>query len=134
MRGLGMMLGLETVRDRATKEPADREMAKIVYRALEPGLVVFCAASYLRLVPSHRAGAYQCWGLENREAALRLVTGSAGEHQARANIEIKCFDAAANPYLAVGSLIAAGLAGMEAGSRLPPRNSTVTRPPARKGN
>ncbi len=25
-----MMLGLETVRDRGTKEPADREMAKIV--------------------------------------------------------------------------------------------------------
>jgi glutamine synthetase len=48
------------------------------------------------------------------------VTGSAGEHDAHANIEIKCFDPAANPYLAVGSLIAAGLAGMAAGSRLPP--------------
>ena len=36
-------------------------------------------ASYLRLVPSHWAGVFQCWGLENREAALRLVTGSAGE-------------------------------------------------------
>ena len=36
-------------------------------------------ASYLRLVPSHWAGAYQCWGRENREAALRLVTGSSGE-------------------------------------------------------
>jgi glutamine synthetase len=84
------------------------------------GIGMPSAASYLRLVPSHWAGAYQCWGLENREAALRLVTGSAGEHEARANIEIKCFDAAANPYLAVGSLIAAGLAGMDAGSRLPP--------------
>jgi glutamine synthetase len=83
------------------------------------GIGMPSVASYLRLVPSHWAGAYQCWGLENREAALRLVTGSAGEQEARANIEIKCFDAAANPYLAVGSLIAAGLAGMEAGSRLP---------------
>jgi glutamine synthetase len=84
------------------------------------GIGMPSAASYLRLVPSHWAGAYQCWGLENREAALRLVTGSAGEQEARANIEIKCFDPAANPYLAVGSLIAAGLAGMAAGSRLPP--------------
>ena len=33
-------------------------------------------ASYLRLVPQHWAGAYACWGLENREAALRMVTGS----------------------------------------------------------
>jgi glutamine synthetase len=83
------------------------------------GIGMPSVASYLRLVPSHWAGAYQCWGLENREAALRLVTGSAGEQARRANIEIKCFDAAANPYLAVGSLIAAGLAGMDAGSRLP---------------
>ena len=75
--------------------------------------------SYLRLVPSHWAGVYQCWGRENREAALRLVTGSAGEQEARANLEVKCFDLAANPYLAVGSVIAAGLAGLDAAARLP---------------
>lgn len=83
------------------------------------GIGMPSVASYLRLVPSHWAGAYQCWGLENREAALRLVTGSDGEHATRANIEVKCFDAAANPYLVVGALIAAGLDGMDAGSRLP---------------
>jgi glutamine synthetase len=76
-------------------------------------------ASYLRLVPSHWAGVFQCWGRENREAALRLVTGSAGEQAARANLEVKCFDLAANPYLASGALIAAGLAGIESGARLP---------------
>jgi glutamine synthetase len=76
-------------------------------------------ASYLRLVPSHWAGVYQCWGRENREAALRLVTGSAGEQDARANIEVKCFDLAANPYLVAGSVIAAGLAGVRDGARLP---------------
>ena len=36
-------------------------------------------ASQLRQVPSHWAGVYRCWGRENREAALRLVTGSIGE-------------------------------------------------------
>lgn len=76
-------------------------------------------ASYLRLMPSHWAGVFQCWGLENREAALRLVTGSAGEQDERANIEIKCFDLAANPYLLAGSLIAAGLAGLDKGTALP---------------
>ena len=76
-------------------------------------------ASYLRLVPSHWAGAFHCWGRENREAALRLVTGSDGEQDRRANAEVKFVDAAANPYLLVGAIIAAGLAGLETGGRLP---------------
>lgn len=76
-------------------------------------------ASYLRLVPSHWAGAYQCWGRENREAALRLITGSTGEQAARANLEVKSFDLSANPYLVVGALLAAGLDGLSAGGSLP---------------
>ncbi|MFJ5925238.1 glutamine synthetase [Kitasatospora sp. NPDC092948] len=73
-------------------------------------------ASYLRLVPGHWSGPHRCWGLENREAALRLITGSAPE---QANAEVKCFDAAANPYLAVGGVLAAGLAGLGDALRLP---------------
>jgi glutamine synthetase len=87
-----------------------------------PALVAVGApsvASYVRLVPSHWAGAYQCWGKENREAALRLVTGSTGEQDVRANLEVKCFDLAANPYLVIGSLLAAGMSGMEHGATLP---------------
>ncbi|QMU71958.1 glutamine synthetase family protein [Streptacidiphilus sp. P02-A3a] len=76
-------------------------------------------ASYLRLVPSHWAGAHQCWGPENREAALRLIPGLPGRPET-ANAEVKCFDGAANPYLAVGGVIAAGLAGIDAGAELPP--------------
>ncbi|HEX9063768.1 MAG TPA: glutamine synthetase family protein [Streptosporangiaceae bacterium] len=76
-------------------------------------------ASYLRLVPSHWAGAFQVWGKENREAALRLVTGSDGEQEVRSNIEVKCFDLSANPYLAIGSVLAAGLAGVASGGALP---------------
>jgi glutamine synthetase len=76
-------------------------------------------ASYLRLVPSHWAGAFACWGRENREAAMRFVTGSAGNRSEAANIEVKCFDAAANPYLVVAALLAAGRAGLAAGGTLP---------------
>ncbi|WP_067457341.1 glutamine synthetase family protein [Actinomadura macra] len=76
-------------------------------------------ASYLRLVPSHWAGAFACWGLENREAALRLVTGADGERAGAANLEIKCFDGAANPYLALAALLAAGRAGLAAEAALP---------------
>jgi glutamine synthetase len=76
-------------------------------------------ASYLRLVPSHWAGAYSCWGLENREAALRMVTGSAGSDAWAANVEVKCFDLLANPYLVLAGIIAVGSAGMAAGTELP---------------
>jgi glutamine synthetase len=75
-------------------------------------------ASYLRLVPSHWAGAFQIWGLENREAAVRLVAGAPGKLDS-ANLEVKAFDLAANPYLVVAALIATGLAGMAARAELP---------------
>jgi glutamine synthetase len=65
-------------------------------------------ASYLRLVPQHWAGAYACWGLENREAALRLVTGSEGSQPWAANLEVKCVDLHANPYLLLAGVLAAG--------------------------
>jgi glutamine synthetase len=76
-------------------------------------------ASYLRLIPSHWAGAFACWGRENREAAMRLITGSAGNRDVEANVEIKCFDAAANPYLAVAALLCAGRAGLAERAGLP---------------
>ncbi|SCX56869.1 glutamine synthetase [Klenkia marina] len=87
-----------------------------------PGLLAVGApsvASYLRLVPSHWAGAYAAWGLENREAALRFVTGPDGNRQASANVEVKSLDLAANPYLLMAGCLAAGLAGVRAGARLP---------------
>lgn len=76
-------------------------------------------ASYLRLVPSHWAGAFACWGLENREAAMRFVTGSAGNRDKAANLEVKCLDAAANPYLVMAALLAAGRTGLASGGTLP---------------
>ena len=76
-------------------------------------------ASYLRLVPQRWAGPWQCWGLENREAALRLVTGTAGIEASAANAEIKCFDASANPYLVAGMVTAITTATADEGRQLP---------------
>jgi glutamine synthetase len=76
-------------------------------------------ASYLRLVPSHWAGVYACWGLENREAALRMITGSAGSDEWAANIEVKCVDLTANPYLLLAGLLAAGVDGVASEAQLP---------------
>jgi glutamine synthetase len=87
-----------------------------------PGLLAIGApgvASYLRLVPQHWAGAYACWGLENREAAMRMVTGSTGSTSWAANMEVKCFDLLANPYLVLAGLLASGAAGIEQDAELP---------------
>ncbi|HMD12610.1 MAG TPA: glutamine synthetase, partial [Marmoricola sp.] len=76
-------------------------------------------ASYLRLVPQHWAGAYRCWGLENREAAVRMVTGSAGSEARAANLEVKCVDLQANPYLLLAALLASGADGTDRRTALP---------------
>jgi len=76
-------------------------------------------ASYLRLVPQHWAAPYQCWGRENRECALRLVTGSVGERDTAANAELKCCDGSANPYLLVGAVTAIASASLGTEHRLP---------------
>jgi glutamine synthetase len=72
-------------------------------------------ASYLRLIPQRWSAPYRCWGRENREAAIRLVTGSLA-----ANVEVKCTDASANPYLLVGAVLALGLDGIERRLKLGP--------------
>jgi glutamine synthetase len=76
-------------------------------------------ASYQRLQPHRWSGPWACWGRENREAALRFVTGMVGSRDHAANLELKSMDGAANPYLALGATIAAGLDGIERDLRLP---------------
>lgn len=102
------------------RPPAESFYAGIL-RSLPGVTAIVCpsVASYERLLPHHWAGAYAAWGVENREAALRFVPGMTGTEGAAANMELKVVDGAANPYLVVGSLIAAGLAGVEAGLTLP---------------
>jgi glutamine synthetase len=85
-------------------------------------------SSYLRLQPSHWAGVYACWGHETRESALRVITGMVGNRDRAANLEVKCADLAANPYLALTGLVAAGLDGVDRGLALP---DEVTGDPSR---
>jgi glutamine synthetase len=64
-------------------------------------------------VPQFWAGAFTCWGHDNREAPLRLPSLFWGMEEASTNVELKAADATSNPYLAVGGLIAAGLDGLD---------------------
>lgn len=60
--------------------------------------------SYRRLIPSRWAAPFQVWGVENREAALRLIP--AGLEGEPAHLELKVADLSANPYLLVGAVLA----------------------------
>jgi 4-aminobutyrate aminotransferase len=46
VRGLGLIQGVELVRDRNGKEPNQQAAAKIVYRAWELGLILFYAGNW----------------------------------------------------------------------------------------
>jgi glutamine synthetase len=81
-----------------------------------PGLCGLTAPSfnsYHRIIPQYWAGAFVCWGHDNREAPVRVPSVFWGMEEASTNAELKAADASANPYLAVGGLIAAGLDGLE---------------------
>jgi glutamine synthetase len=87
-----------------------------------PGLCGLTAPSfnsYHRIVPQYWAGAFTCWGHDNREAPVRVPSVFRGLEEASTNAELKAADASANPYLAVGGLVAAGLDGLERGLEPP---------------
>lgn len=66
--------------------------------------------SYRRLQPQSWSGAYRCWGIDNREAAIRVPSNF--QPPSPTHLELKTMDATANPYLALGLVITAGLAGI----------------------
>src|SRR6266704_5579367 len=80
-----------------------------------PALVALTAPSfnsYRRLQPSAWASATTAWGFDNKEAALRVTSPFYQREEQSYNIEFKSSDASANPYLALGALLACGLDGV----------------------
>src|ERR671917_1106588 len=69
--------------------------------------------SYQRIAPGMWSAAFAAYGPDNREAAVRLASPIAGAESATANIEIKPVDVTANPYLALATVLAAGMDGMD---------------------
>jgi len=86
------------------------------------GILCGSILSGLRLQPGFWAGAYACWGTENREAAVRfLVGGPANPHGA--NVEVKIVDPSANPYFATAAILGLALEGIEQSTPLPPETT-----------
>jgi len=88
-----------------------------------PGLIALTCASvnsYHRLQPQTWASAYRVWGPDNREGALRVASPTKSLQAQSTNVELKASDSSANPYMALGGVIAAGLDGIDRGLELPP--------------
>jgi glutamine synthetase len=80
-------------------------------------------ASAARLRPHRWSAGAVCLGAGNREALLRIpsLVALAGAAPAlQLHLEYRAADAAANPYLALGAIVRAGLDGVRAGLPAPP--------------
>ena len=110
--------------DAGAEDRLSAEARSFIAGVLEhlPGLCGLTAPSfnsYHRIIPQYWAGAFVCWGHDNREAPVRVPSVFWGMEEASTNAELKAADASSNPYLAVGGLIAAGLDGLERGLEPP---------------
>ncbi len=74
--------------------------------------------STVRLQPGKWSGAWVCWGVENREAAVRLCQATRGNPHG-ANVEIKVTDHTANPYAALAVILGLAHRGMTESVALP---------------
>jgi glutamine synthetase len=75
--------------------------------------------SYKRLVPGFEAPVYISWAHRNRTALIRVPLFIQGR-ESSVRAEVRNPDPAANPYLALAVLLAAGLEGIEQDYELPP--------------
>ncbi len=95
----------------------DHMQALVAYTAPSP-------VSYLRLGPHHWSCGFASFGIQNREAAIRICPSPSPDPQAQSkgfNLEYRPVDATASPYMVVGALIQAGLDGVARQLPLPAR-------------
>ena len=117
----------------ATYDPSTASGASAVAQAFIAGVVrhmpALCAlvapspVSYLRLGPHHWSCGYASFGIQNRETAIRVCPSTDPDPQAQArtfNLEFRPPDPTASPYLVLGALVYAGMAGIKADLPLPP--------------
>ena len=92
-----------------------------IVSGLTDAQLVLCGSivSGLRMQPGSWAGAYTCWGTENREAAVRFIPATRGT-PIGANAEVKIVDPSANPYLATAAILGLAIDGIENTVTLPP--------------
>jgi glutamine synthetase len=80
--------------------------------------------SYKRLVPGHEAPVGAAWASQQPSALVRVPTVKSGREEST-RLEYRAPDSAANPYLALAVILAAGLAGVEGTYDLPPEGEVA---------
>jgi glutamine synthetase len=76
----------------------------------------------LRLGPHHWSCGYASFGIQNREAAVRICPSPERDPNKKSrafNMELRAPDATASPYMVIGALVRAGLEGIRAKLPLP---------------
>lgn len=119
--GSGMHVNMSLFKDGENKfyEPSgERELSETAYQFIA-GLAKHATNytaitnpivnSYKRLVPGYEAPCYVAWSSSNRSPLLRIPSSRG----VGTRIEVRSPDPAANPYLALSVLLAAGLDGIE---------------------
>jgi glutamine synthetase len=85
-------------------------------------LVAPSPVSYYRLGPHHWSCGYASFGIQNREAAVRICPSPERDPKKKGrafNMELRAPDATASPYMVIGGLVRAGLEGIRAKLPLP---------------
>lgn len=85
-------------------------------------LVAGSPVSYYRLGPHHWSCGYASFGIQNREAAVRICPSPDADSAARRagfNMELRAPDATASPYMVIGAILRAGLDGIRSKLKMP---------------
>ena len=92
--------------------PSDRLMHSVggLIENMGESMAIFAPHqnSYRRLRPSEHAPTYASWGIDNRSAAVRVITAS----KPATRIEHRVAGSDTNPYLVLAMILSAALAGM----------------------
>ncbi|UCG03258.1 MAG: glutamine synthetase [Candidatus Heimdallarchaeota archaeon] len=97
---------------------AEHFMAGILEHALAMTVLVAPTVnSYKRLVPGYEAPVYVAWGPLNRSTLIRVPMIN---NPKLARFEYRCPDPSCNPYLALISIVTAGMDGIKRELELPP--------------
>ena len=85
-------------------------------------LVAPSPVSYYRLGPHHWSCTHASFGVQNREAAVRICPSpapNADQRRAGFNMELRAPDATASPYMVIGAILRAGLEGIRSKTPMP---------------
>ncbi len=112
---------------------SDKYKMSELFKSFAAGILEHYPALFQLLAPHHNSvrrfidgywvGNYACWGIDNKEAPIRVVQANPPTKEGKGggvtNLEIKSFDHCSNMFLAFSALIMCGLDGIKRKMQLP---------------